>query len=296
MNFPGNCGPVANLTAEQLTSIQAALTGQYASLLGGCAGAAHGDRIARGYVTADSVKTCESIPAHSAASYYSDVIDFRNLLLGEYEIVNPSTREQLSFNAVHVEASESDPLYTERGRYTFYGRYNGFTATDKREPLGSRWALNFSGTGTDVIAWRDSKTVDAPFPCSGAGPDAMGANRLAIFDTEENLTMLDDTQAGAFPLAAGKARIGAAPLPVPPKVGWMWMNLGDRTNDDDPALPSSDPTARQSFVQVIRRPEMRGNVSPLSAGFAAVLISGVAKPSGQWDPGPSSSSTAGPGQ
>ena len=98
MNFPGDCGPVANLTAEQLASIQAALTGQYATLLGGCAGAAHGDGIARGYVTVDSVRTCESISAHSAPSYYSDVIDFRNLLLGEYEIVNPSTQEELSFN------------------------------------------------------------------------------------------------------------------------------------------------------------------------------------------------------
>ncbi|HXO20799.1 MAG TPA: hypothetical protein VOA87_12855, partial [Thermoanaerobaculia bacterium] len=50
--------PPPHLPASFLAHLQAALTGQFSNILGGCAGLAYGDNIARGYVTVDTVNNC----------------------------------------------------------------------------------------------------------------------------------------------------------------------------------------------------------------------------------------------
>src|SRR5262245_37247920 len=64
INFPGSSGPCAApytnpvLDNFRLTNLRAAHTGNNAPGYGGCLGANYGDNIARGYVTVDSVTTC----------------------------------------------------------------------------------------------------------------------------------------------------------------------------------------------------------------------------------------------
>ncbi|HKV10993.1 MAG TPA: hypothetical protein VJ725_22830, partial [Thermoanaerobaculia bacterium] len=102
INFPGSTGPctigglyaaypTATLTSTFLNNhLRPAHTGgpSTAVFAGRCSGADYGDNIARGYVTVDSVTSCNlSFP--SDAGYSTGLIDFRNILWGDYFYVNP---------------------------------------------------------------------------------------------------------------------------------------------------------------------------------------------------------------
>src|SRR5437588_3292897 len=158
--------------------LQAALTGQPSAILKGlCAGQALGDNIARGYVTMDTVNNCtlrfQGDAGYFAAGGTGDVTN-QNILWGDWFIVNTTQNVAEGGTLVHVEADATDPKTSTAGRYTFYGRYDGWTAVDNREPLdncpGKVHAVRylnggpFSG-GTSLLVWRDSKVNQGPFTC-----------------------------------------------------------------------------------------------------------------------------------
>src|SRR5947199_5874626 len=109
-----------NLPIPQLPSIftdhlQAALTGKFSSLLGGCAALDHGDRIARGYVTVDTVSNCTlRFPGdlgYFAGGGTGDATD-QNVLWGDYFIIQELLNYAAGNPLVHVEASATDPQTT----------------------------------------------------------------------------------------------------------------------------------------------------------------------------------------
>src|SRR4029077_12607851 len=137
--------PPPALTASVLQHVQLSLTGQPSPFIGNlCSGRALGDNVARGYITVDAVSDC-TIRKPSDAGYFAaggtgDATD-QNVLWGDYFYLNPATGAAEGNPLVHIVADATDPETTTPGEYTFYGRYVGWAAADKRPPLAAHLAL-----------------------------------------------------------------------------------------------------------------------------------------------------------
>lgn len=299
INFPGSTGPCANpypatgaLSAALIDHIRKSHTGQFSSLYGGCSGANHGDNIARGYITVDSVTSCNlSFP--SDAGYFTSFADNRNLLWGDYFYVNSAENFASGETLVHIESCSTPsvgnganqcPFVT--GDYTFYGRYAAVAGQDQREPLASTFASRYInggtfGGGTDLIVWRDSKTrptgANGTHSCSSA-PSWYPLNQsdVVAFDEEENPTDLcfqgdnvSPPTGGAdtcFPLEAQRVSLlggnfGDDPIPPTP-FGWIYLNLNHALASGDPY-----PGVAQNWVSTDMKAEGRFEV-----GFDAIQL------------------------
>lgn len=259
------------LPAETVAALQAALTGKASADLGGqCAGLDHGDTIARGYVTIDSVNNC-TLNNPDDVGYFingggGDATNQSNLW-GDFLYTNKPPRSQTSRRAaspqapftgivkaggplVHIRASGTDPETSVAGQYTFYGRYTTWTAADNRQPLPSTFAARYLKNtslpgGTSLIVWRDPKVAQAAFPCNDL-PDwyPLGQESLVAFDEQENPTTLSGSPFGA---ATQRVVVGSSALPVAPTAGWLYLNLNTTT-----ANPAEDPDAAQAWVATIQ--------------------------------------------
>ena len=246
INFPGSTNPCdtgspARLTAAQQAHLQAAHTGQASATWGGMCGAVnHGDLRARGYVTVDSVTQCSTLFPNNNA-YQTGVMDFRNILWGEYAVIERSLNLAYGDSLVHIEAGSSqDPLVGESGDYTFYGRYTGFQALDRREPLATHWFARYDTTQqSEVIAWRDSGNTSFTFAC-GFTPLSfpMTSHDAVAFDERENAATISPA---AFPYATNRVRVNSPTFLTPFTSGVFYLNLN---------LPD---TLRQSWVSVVQR-------------------------------------------
>jgi len=276
INFPGSTGPCGSaatvyanpaLSATLIDHIRKSHTGQPSALYGGCSGANYGDNVARGYVTVDSVVSCNlSFP--SDAGYFTTLADNRNILWGDFDYIIPSQDSAVGETLVHIEACSTPvvgngaghcPFSFAAGNYTFYGRYNSVAGQDQREPLATTFVTRFVeggafGGGTDLVVWRDSKTrpvgANGPHPCA-INPSWFPLNQTNVvaFDEEEHPTVLcfqgDNVSppiGGAqtcFPLEtqkvslAGGNLIGSDPTPPTP-FGWMLLNLNHTLAVGDP--------------------------------------------------------------
>jgi hypothetical protein len=247
-----------------ITHLQNALTGQFSSILGGCAGRDLDDRIARGYVTVDVVNNCTlrfpGDPGYFVAGGLGDATN-QNVLWGDYSYVNPGQNFAEGDTLVHIEADATNPETAVSGEYTFYGRYVGWTAADNREPLPTNFAARFvnggafSG-GTDFLVWRDSKVSQGAFKC-GTLPTwfPLGQEQVVVFDEQENPEQAEEP-ISPFPAEAGRTEVGGAELPVSPSFGWVYLNL-NTTVTAAGAKPPEDPAAAQAWVSVIQSSEGR---------------------------------------
>lgn len=213
VSFPG-CGgslPYTNpaLNALLIDHIRKAHSGGLSPVYGRCAGSDYPDTslIVRGYITVDNVNAC-SLEFPSAPGYFlaggQGIANNRNQLLGDYFFVNPQEGFAQGESMVHVEACDtpvvgqgSDECPFIPGDYTFYGRYTQGTATDGREPLATMFCgrvLNggaFSG-GTDLVVWRDSKTVATTGHACGGNESwfPLAQADFVALDEQENCTDL----------------------------------------------------------------------------------------------------------
>jgi hypothetical protein len=254
---------------DYVAHLQNAHTGNPSALFSGlCAGQKIGDRIARGYITVDTVNNC-TLRLHSDPAYFANDITFQNVLWGDVFYVNSGQNFAQGETLVHIEASPGtgvgsigtypppgDPATTIAGRYTFYGRYVAWNASDHREPLSTSFAArflnggNFTG-GTSLVTWRDSKTNQAPFTCPatpGVRPPWYPLNQqgLVVFDEQEQPNIPSGTP---FPAEANRTKVNAANLPVPFTFGWMYLNL-NTTVAGNPN-PPIDPAAAQGWVMTL---------------------------------------------
>jgi hypothetical protein len=247
--------PTGTLPATFITHLQTALTGQFSSLLGGCAGLAYGDNIARGYITVDTVNNC-TLRFPGDAGYFAgdgtgDATD-QNVLAGDYYYVNSGTNRADGDTLVHIQADPIDPETSASGQYTFYGRYVNWTAIDHRQPLATTFFaryLNggpFSG-GTNMATWRDSKVRQGAFKC-GTPPAwyPLTQARMVIFDEQEHPS-IPSPSILPFPAAAESTKVGGAALPTPFNFGWILYDL----NATAGTAPPEDPLAQQAWMTVI---------------------------------------------
>jgi hypothetical protein len=283
INFAGCTAylPLPQLPAAYLQYLQEALTGRPSSILGNkCAGQNLGDNIARGYITIDTVNNCTLLgpgdDGYFAKPGAPGVVTDQNVLWGLWYIVNADQNYAHGGAMVAVEADASNPATSTPGRYTFYGRYDGWTAVDHREPLSTTFAAQYSdggafNAGTDLLVWRDSKVAQAPFTC----PAVPGSNPSWYPQGQEGMVMFDEQEhaqapfvcpfAGAigpgaepsqcppaqslrpFPAATQRVHIGGSTLPVPYNFGWLFLDLNTSSSPNG-NNPPFDPLAAQAWV------------------------------------------------
>ncbi|HEY6322802.1 MAG TPA: hypothetical protein VJA16_14705 [Thermoanaerobaculia bacterium] len=268
-----NVLPPKPVLPELLQGLQLALTGKASPMLQNqCAGQDLGDNIARGYVTVDTVRNC-TMRVPGDAGYFgadstNDVTD-QNVLWGNWYIVDVPQSYILGSTMVGIEADASNPATSTPGRYTFYGRYDGWSAVDHREPLASSFAAQYFSAdpgaglfeaGTKLIVWRDPKGAQQPFPCpAGANVQPqwypLGMEGLVIFDEAENPAVAQTVPfcpqpptSGTipFPAATQAVFVGGVSLPTPFQFGWMYVNL-NVSAVYNPA-PPIDTKAAQAYV------------------------------------------------
>ncbi|MEM7048694.1 MAG: hypothetical protein AAF604_03505 [Acidobacteriota bacterium] len=210
---PVHVNPV--LTATEIGKLRAAHRGFQDPVTNLCSGAPYKDSIARGYITIDVVDECSGIeygkrftPADTDFPYFIDgdggIGEASNRLWGDFFIVNPGENFAQGSEAVSI---WSDPtLFAGPNEFTFYGRFDGFTAQDDRAPLPDLWSSRFltggafSG-GTDFIVWRDPGTPEADqFACFGGQPSWFPLN--TSFVTARNEAGADPDFITNFPLMA----------------------------------------------------------------------------------------------
>lgn len=226
-----------------LAAIRAAHTGQASSLWSGqCGAVAHGDNIARGYITIDTVVFCTqqypSDPNYSQALLSGPFLE--DTLIGSYTRINRGQNTQTTGNLASVEDSFTDPQVKTSGRPTFYASFNGSTAVDQREALGTVWeARTLNGgftSATNITVWRDPGVAVAPFACGGPlpAPFPLNTRQIVAFDEQEHPTTFNNS--AAFPYAT--QNIDSSTI-TPYQFGFMHLNLS-----------TSDTTPLQSYVTV----------------------------------------------
>ncbi len=182
-NLLDNCNPAVSgpIPSSLLTQVQRGLTGQSYSFggVGGCVvGGSHANAV--GYITVDVARTC-TVALPTQESYYTTDIGFDNVLIGDYQRINPEVVDG-NFAAgnpmVHIRATPEGTLRTDvvpnvdvTFPYTFYRRYTpvGNEKIDRRMPLPGLWAARYieedEGLGqdfaTEYLIWREGVT-EAP--------------------------------------------------------------------------------------------------------------------------------------
>ena len=284
--------PPPPLPPDFVEHLQRSLTGHSSAVLGNlCAGRDFGDRIARGYVTIDTVNNC-TLRFPGDAGYFGaggtgDATN-QNVLWGDYFFDDANAGLAYGDTLVHIEASPGDgtsefntypfpgdPQTTVPGEYTFYGRYVSWTAIDNREPLATNFAVRYLNggafeSGTDLLVWRDSKVNQTAFACPVV-PTVRPAwfplaqEGIVIFDEQENPDVPTSLPVSPqppessiipFPAEAQRVTVGGAALPVPFEFGWLYLNLNTFVAAAG-ANPVEDPNAAQAWVTAVMAAEGR---------------------------------------
>lgn len=278
INFASCSGqlPSPSLPASYIAHLQASHTGNPSGIFSGkCAGAPYGDNIARGYVTVDTVNNC-TLRVADQGGYLSGDITFQNVLYGDYFYINTALHLAEGDSLVSIESSLTNPITNTANEYTFYGRYDGWNASDHREPLNGTSAARFlnGGTfsgGTKLAVWRDTKMAQAPFTCGGSIP-WYPLQQEDVYDFNEQETAERPSSTTAFPIATQRTTVNGpgSRMQVTPTFGWLYLNL-NTTVPAAGSVPSGDPSAAQSWVGNTMAANGR-----FSVGQSAIALQNVA--------------------
>jgi hypothetical protein len=242
--------PPAPIAAAILAGYQQALTGQpVATVSNLCAGRDLGDSVARGYVTFDTVSNCtlriQSDVGVFGAGGTGDFTD-TNALFGDFQYANTSKHTAETHSLVHIVADAIAPETSTAGNYTFYGKFDAFTAVDNREPLGTEFAASYVAAGTDLIVWRDSKVDQSYFTC-GTTPAWYPLGQESATNNSDSGAASSLGAAKPFPAVTQRVHVGSTALPTPYTSGWFFLDLNTAVAGA-PGSPPADPTVAQAWV------------------------------------------------
>ena len=191
--LPRASGPCASrdtayfepLPDASIQHIRAALTGKLSPLLNGCFGLDYGDKkpIARGFVTVDTVTQCSPSFPNEPGYASGGVLDNRNILWGDYEVLDKTKKIARADALVHIRSGmsfpDNDPQVMTPGEYTFYSRFDAITGQSFRQPLATKFAAPYANRGkkdklfpqgTSLTVWRDPKVSTAENSRAARGP------------------------------------------------------------------------------------------------------------------------------
>jgi len=279
--FDGATVAGTDFSAEAERLLQAHTGQPLAGDLQQCAGRDFGDSYARGYVLVDNALGGETRPDFPTdPAYFDDPNDAEdtyralngNVLWGNYYYQDAVNNFAQGEPMVHIEASDTDPLVTTPGNFTFYASYVGGTARDRREPLATKWSSPFStagpGSGALLIYWRDVRAMGAPVSCY-MGPDWFPLSHAGVVVWDDAANSQQPTMAwDALGLACGRIDVGRSyGIPVFSEQGWVFLNLNLDLN-----VPPFG-TRSQSFVTTLLYSEGR-----YSSGAVSTPLESAAGP------------------
>lgn len=252
-----NCIRIPHLTPAIVEMLKAAFTIGRLPLPndGQCnVGGTHDNAI--GYATVDVVGNCgDALPTDDA--YFRTDIRYDNVLMGEYQQINPGQRYAQGGTMVHIRAIPEGgtqgtrpgdiALHTNFAR-TFYQRFFGAERfADARQPLPSRFAGRWIKGGTAAFEtsfkiWRELSTRDEA-NCTTPSTSALQFAEIVVFDEAENpFSSVPTPPITPFPRILGATSL--APVgddsifPVPDNgavAGWVYMNLDGTDANPSPA-------------------------------------------------------------
>lgn len=253
-------GLLGQIPTVYLTDLQKVFTtGSAGTVIGaGCSGKLGGTHAnAIGYLTIDVANTCStSLPG---PTYFNTEVLFDNVLIGDYQDVNPNTTTGNYAGGnplVHIRAvPEGGPAGSNPGTnfaFTFYDRYTATTpqtlprTIDRRQPLPSVFAARYiqggtTGFLTNYKIWREGITGPSSTACAVTVNSALAISEFIRFDEHENATASSISQAPISPpIAPGTITLPETssqattntsvfpPLSTSGDVaGWMYLNLSN---------------------------------------------------------------------
>jgi len=240
-----------------------------------------------GYLTVDVVANCSTSLVANDPSYFASTILFDNVLIGDYQDINPNpaTGNFAGGNPmVHIRAvPEGGFAGSNPGTnlpFTFYDRYTlGITPAalgrrfDRRQPLPALFAARYiqGGTGafnTNYKIWREGIQVACPTSAATAPTNnsALPVTELVRFDEHENASISSGGIIFSPPPAAfGLPETSSQPLSgaVFPSIptaagdlaGWTYLNLNDGivtglTRDNVAATTLNRPSQNWVIIQM----------------------------------------------
>jgi hypothetical protein len=233
-------------------------------------------------VTVDTVNRCSpTVRTPADAGYFTASgvgrTTDQNVLWGDYFLVDPANNFAEGDDLVRVEAA---PGAFAPGDLTFYGRFDGYSAIDNREPLATVWTTRFVNGGdftggTDLLVWRDPEAPSIPWTCAtgiSQPPEPwwpLVQKQLVVFDEEEHPqlpaicpVLCPPTPILApFPGATNRIRVGSFAFPVPFDFGWTFFDLG---LTHEPPIPKSH---SQAFMTTLMSASGR-----YAVGFSATPL------------------------
>ena len=200
--------------------------------------------VAEAYITVDQLQQDTELDPSESGYYASNVIGRENVLKANYRLVDKANNFSEAWPAVALEAVPEGDTTFGNGSVTFYGRYNGQSASDGREPLPTKYAAQFDvgASAPEVLVWRETDAQAVPVTCgtapswyplehsnrTGQGP---GVSGLLIVDDDGLADFIKPVD--ALPVATqavGFDFIHYLPgepvnLPTRQSRGWLRMNL-----------------------------------------------------------------------
>jgi hypothetical protein len=293
INFASCTGtlPYANpaLNAAFRAHLQAILQGNASPTFGNCYGSKKNDNILRGYVTVDTVNSCNVLFPSQMLTGYDSVLTDQNVLWGDYFYVN--TTQNFASGETLV-AIESCPTCFAPGDHTFYGRYDNATAIDAREPLpttmGARYLGNgnFFGGGTDFVIWREggNQASAVGYNCNLQGPAQwypLSLRQVVVFDETEQVVTPENCPSGfdcgvdiEIPNEAQRIDV-VSTLLTPFPFGWAYLNLQLSGAPPMSVLPAYGDTFAQMWLETVMDSNGR-----FSVGFDGVQFDNANAPAG----------------
>lgn len=240
------------LTATNLARVQRGHTGQPISG-NSCLGLDVGKtttvdgetvRLAIGYITIDSVSRC-SVQFPQDTGYFADggtgVANNRNVLWGDFFIVDPANAAAFGDTLVHIEADAAvinESAAAGTTDFSFYSRFGN--ANDNREPLANAFATRyqtggaFSG-GTRLAVWRDSRIAPGNLVTCGTSPfGQLEESQVVAFNEREDAVELCEEggqvsppqpDIACFPYEINWVDVGGPVLAPPFDNGWLFLGL-----------------------------------------------------------------------
>jgi hypothetical protein len=245
----GSAPNYAVLSGPLLQVVQQSFSGQPRSSDGLCTSLPGDTNLARGYLTADVVRSCAD-QHPTAAGYFVDGGDGtatnENVLWGDYFLVDAPNNFAQGFALLHIEADgfslgvdDGSCDTVDRHPTTFYCTLRNPTTEpgeDNREGLSSVYLTRylaggaFTG-GTDLLVWRDKNGTGAGTPRSCATtPTPLEQDQLIVFDEQENPLVEEGPvieplpQDNPFPWGTNRAAVGQD-LTIDSPFGWLFLNL-----------------------------------------------------------------------
>ena len=232
------------IVGDRTEHLRAAHTGRPRPNDGLCSSAEHGDSIARGYITVDSVNLCGGIesldpkntPANPAIIYFEDdqptaIANNSNFLWGDSFFIDDRNNAAQGAGAVSLWADSYE--FRGSGFYTFYGRFGNWDGRDDRVPLSNEWVQRYLNGGAfhggaDLIVFRHPNNNQAQ-PRSCDSPPSWFPLVSTITTEDEESSGRVTHQTDFLGLVTQRVSIGDLEPPPSSPFGLVWIEgVGDQ--------------------------------------------------------------------